>query len=213
MTWINFNTLYLFPLLCVAVLSCCGHQTPTPPTAMIEIAGRGDGISARQPLYRIKAPKTWEFSQPSLNDSLLDTMLPLCEFAIHENGETIRIAIHSFPTDKIEERIPPQAQISRWKQQFEDLNFASISTIPQAFNGFTGALFEGTGVLKGEPAMMLGWSLQIGLEHYQHLNHPGYKQMRSDVTIKAVGPAELMNSYRSSIIAFARSFELINEIP
>lgn len=68
--------------------------------------------------------------------------------------------------------------------------------------------------------MVLGWSLQLSPEHYRMLSHPSsaenedkYQQMRADVTIKAVGPKALTEKHRTKIMAFARSFELIEEIP
>lgn len=71
---------------------------------------------------------------------------------------------------------------------------------------------------------MMGWTMQLAPEHYSQLalkiqmakstidrNH--YSQMRSDFTIKATGPRSLMETHRNAILAFARSFELIEEIP
>lgn len=67
---------------------------------------------------------------------------------------------------------------------------------------------------------MMGWSMQMGSEHYRNLLfaeaiNPSkeFWQMRSDFTIKALGPSSLMQKYRLDIISFARRFELIKEIP
>lgn len=194
----------------------CNNSSLPQDSTFIEIAGRGNGLSQRQPIYRIKAPRFWKYTHPPLSDLLLDTTLPLCEFHIEEGEQNIRITIHNFPSDKIEERVPPKAQIARWKQQFDELDPSSISIVPQAFSGFSGSFFEASGVNKSQDVTVLGWSMQIGVEHYRNLNlypHPIHKQMRADATIKVVGPSDLILKHRHAIIAFARSFELINEIP
>jgi hypothetical protein len=201
-----------FMLLC----SCSIDNSSKSSLTTISIAARGNGQAPRPIIYRIKAPKAWTYSQPSLNDSLTDTTLALCEFSIEEDGQSIRITIHNFPSDKIEERIPPKAQIARWKQQFQELSTASVIIKPQAYSGYTGLFFEGSGKFNGTLTTILGWSMQMGREHYQTLSvfdHSLYKQMRADVTIKAVGPTDLMQKKRQEIEQFARSFELINEIP
>lgn len=203
-------------LILLLLMGCSSKETPSIGYTWVDIAGRGDGTPSRNLIYRVKMPNGWKFSSPPLSESLADTTLPLCEFHIEENEKVIRFTIHNFPTNRIEERIPPQAQIHRWKQQIEDLDTASVVTIPQAYNGFVGALFEGAGKIHGESILMLGWGLQIGHEHYRNLSwpaHPIYQQMRADITIKAVGPLDLMSEHRDEIIAFARSFELIHEIP
>jgi hypothetical protein len=67
---------------------------------------------------------------------------------------------------------------------------------------------------------MIGWSLQLDKEHYRTLAPPTpasqenlYREMRADVTLKATGPKETMEKHEEGIINFARSFELIEEIP
>ena len=70
--------------------------------------------------------------------------------------------------------------------------------------------------MNGQQIMVLGWALQLPLEHYQTILHSSLQEkdsMRSDVTIKAVGPLSLMQKHKEAIIAAARSFELIEEIP
>ena len=54
------------------------------------------------------------------------------------------------------------AQIMRWKRQFEQLDPATTSVKPQAFSGFVGYLFEGTGILSGETKTVLGWAMELG---------------------------------------------------
>lgn len=68
--------------------------------------------------------------------------------------------------------------------------------------------------------MVLGWAMQLAPQHLQFLQTPRneaeasrYRQMRASITIKAVGPQDLMDYHRKTIVAFAKSFELIDELP
>ena len=131
------------------------------------------------------------------------------------NEGSIRITIHNFPSNKIEERTPPGAQVARWKGQFEKLDTCESCVTPQTFNGYCGALFKGIGTMQEKPMMMLAWAMQITPQHYRALSDdsPIHKQMRADFTIKAVGPEELMEQYYKDIVEFAHSFELIEDVP
>lgn len=199
----------------------CSSQDSSSQLNNVAIAARDEGIPDIKPIvYRIKVPKIWIQQNPSSNESIADTTKAITEFFIHEGPAKIRIAIHNFPSNKLEQRIPPIAQISRWKKQFQSLNEASISIKPQAFGGYSGLLFEATGQMQGAQTSILGWVLQLTPEHYRNLSLPvhqsiaqRHRQMRGDVTIKAVGPADLMAKYRENIMAFARSFQLIDDMP
>lgn len=164
-------------------------------------------ISARDPerisLYRIKIPTLWQCQLPAPDESLVDTRKALCEFMIDDK---IRVTIHNFPAETLDERIPTQAQLQRWKQQLKDVDPISFVTTPQSFSGYVGLLLEGPGIM--------GWSLQLGQQQFRSLSSPEFpSQMRADITIKVTGPAELIQKYRSQIMSATRSFELIEEIP
>ncbi len=191
----------------------------TQPSKMEEIKGR-NADSQRQAIYRIRVPPGWIRRDPLPEESLADTTKALCEFIIYDGGLMVRIAIHNFPSDTIEQRIPPLAQVSRWQRQLDPIypNLSSIT--PQAFSGYSGFLFTGVGLLQGVETMVLGWAMQLAPEHYRALSPPqpgdktaSYQQMKGDVTIKAVGPRPLLEKHQMAIMAFARSFELIEEIP
>lgn len=187
-----------------------------------EIAGRDQ---QRKPIYRVKVPANWIRKDLDLNDSLEDTTKALCEFFIPGSPEPIRITIHNFPIDKPSERIPPNAQIARWKRQFTQLDPLSVSITSQSYSGFAGQFFEGKGILSDKSMVMMAWAMQLAPEHVSTLSlnismalHHSmdasiYRQMRADVTIKATGQQELMEQQRQAIISFAHSFELIQEIP
>lgn len=201
------------------------------PSRMIhntqQIAGRDDGTHAfsRPALYRAKVPESWRRLDPKSSTSIVDTTKPLCEFIIEEKDKAdIRITVHNFPSEGPEDRIPPNAQVARWKRQFTDLDLTTASLLPQSYGGFSGLLFTGTGRLANEFVTMMAWTMQIAPEHYSTLSFhmtlsqtPDqkhfWKQMRADYTIKALGPSTLMSKYRREIVAFAKSFELIQEIP
>lgn len=198
---------YLF-LLLITLVSC--STSPKEDIVLHSICGRD---AAHTLIYRIKAPAAWEHHPPSSDESLTDTTKALCEFMIDKQ---IRITIHNFPSESLEKRIPPEAQISRWRRQFSFLDPNATVISLQAYSGFKGLLFEGSGMLNGSKQTMMGWSMQLAPVHYRaltHLNLLNLDQLRSDITIKAVGPSEIMEQYRDQIIRFARSFELIEAIP
>jgi hypothetical protein len=219
----------LFLLFACLSTSCQDQSKITSNTSFQEIAGRDFGKEnqssyIRNKIYRCHAPPNWHRNDPSQHESIADTTKALCEFVIDEDGEEIHITIHNFPTSKAEERIPPGAQVARWKRQFTDLDLTTLSVTPQSNGGFAGLLFEGSGILKGETSTVMAWGMQLGPEHYSTLNfhmntslslqeQEHFRQLLSDYTIKAVGPVALVEKHRDAILAFARSFELIEEIP
>lgn len=210
-----------FALIIFGCCSCSQQEPPASNFNVVEIAARDDKSPQTKPIiYRVKVPKNWTQQNPSADVSIVDTTKSITEFYITEEKEKIRIAIHNFPSDSMDQRIPPQAQLSRWKKQFQSLDHTSVSVKPQAFGGYSGLLLEATGHLQGIKTSILGWSLQLAPEHYRALSYAipptlidRYRQMRGDVTIKAVGPQQLMAKYRDEIISFARSFQLIDDIP
>ncbi len=208
----------ILPLL-MLTLSCSQETIDDPKTSWQTIAGRDQALEhqviRRYPVYRARIPANWQRKDPSPTDSIQDTTKSLVEFIIPSENP-LTISIHNFPTDKIEERIPPQAQVARWKRQ---IGADEVVVLPEAYGGFSGYYFEGKGNLKGSNVGVLGWTMQLSPEHYHHLqSHEKkekeyLKQMRADYTIKVVGLQDQIMQHRSEIIAFAHSFELIQEIP
>lgn len=204
------------------LVGCSSEKTDPSSTntaMMDEIKGR-DTDGPRQAIYRMRVPPEWIRRDPLPNESLADTTKALCEFIIADAGGIIRIAIHNFPSETMEQRIPPMAQVVRWQRQFDPI-FPNLSSVnPQSFSGYSGLLFTGVGMMKGTETMVLGWALQLAPEHYRTLSALNstegkniLKQMQADVTIKATGPRALIETHQAAIIAFAQSFELIEEIP
>lgn len=211
-------------MIFLCCFSSCAQEEPPVSLVQkrIEISARDDGsMKEHSPLiYRFKVNPEWKLSLPDRRESIADTTKALAEIFILDGSQKIRIAIHNFPSDQMNERIPPLAQIARWKKQFQALMPQHVTITPQAFGGYQGYLMEATGLMHDTSTTVMGWSLQLPPEHYQSLNKAisrseqiKFRQMRGDVTIKAVGPKDLMHKHREEIVAFARSFQLIDDIP
>lgn len=183
-------SIFISVLLLACLVSCGAPDLPT--AGYQDIPGRD-----QKPLYRIKVPFGWK--RKAIDGPLEDTTKPLCEFLIEG---AVRATIHNFPNIKV----PPQAQITRWKKQFSSLDPQGALITPQAFSGYVGLKFEGSGLIEGKKTFIMGWSMQIAPEFYSFVQG----QLGSDVTIKVVGPKELIETYREEIERFARSFELID---
>ncbi len=180
------------------------------------ICGRDEGQGldrvVRYPLYRAKVPKDW--IRKDSTESVADTTRPLVEYSIDGN---IVVTVHNFPADALEKRIPPEAQIERWKRQ---LNGEEEVLKPQAHGGFAGLALCAVRRSDNNCSAVLGWAMQLAPEHFQNLQLAGteeemrhFRQMRSDYTIKAKGPPDLIEQHKSMIELFADSFELIEELP
>lgn len=194
-------------ILIVCVCSSCEPASQPWNAPWQTIAGRDPAIT--QPIYRARIPAHWQRVDPLPDESLADTTKPLCRLLILASEGQIDITIHNFPTDTIDQRIPPQSQVARWQRQLGDRASNTDSIRPFAHGGFVGLFFEADG--------LLAWSLQLAPSHYRTLSLPPAshlnRQLRADYTIKATGPESALAHHRSDILAFARSFELIAEIP
>lgn len=211
------KALFFFLLLMTSV--GCESPTTSVPMKYHVIHGRSIPKTA---VYRVRVPENWIIQDHT--KQIEDTTTPLCEFFIPSSNtdERVRITIHNFPTDQLEERVSPKAQIERWRRQFTTLDPTTTHMIPQSYAGFVGLLFEGSGIMKGSESSMLAWAMQLSPEHYSVLNVSQYypveqlphiRQMRADYTIKATGSKALISQYKEEIISFAHSFELIDEVP
>lgn len=182
-------------------------ESPFSPT-------NGSLVPKRLPIYRAKVPISWVRQNPSEEESIADTMKPLCTYYIDHKEDQLRITIHNFPTNSMEEQTAPASQIARWKQQFDRLDPTDIMVMPLASGGFAGLYFEGKGTLQAVNGTVMGWSMQMAPEQYQNLqaNNHVERQRRADYTIKAQGDPKIMAEKRNELHFFANSFELIEEI-
>lgn len=205
-------------LLLIIYLPTGCHQSPSSSSQSWQLfAGRNNEHSLERPmLYRAIVPSHWNRQDASPEESLVDTTKAICEFIIRENDGSIRLTIHTFPILQDRMRIPPQAQIARWKGQFDELDIVATHTLPETHGGFSGLFFEGQGILHENETKVIGWSMQLAPVFERQFNQGRNlvdRNKRADYTIKASGPPELMNKCRQEILTFARSFELIDELP
>ncbi len=199
----------LFLFLFLSLLASCQTQ-PKNPLHTTEIWGRSDTatLSTREPIYRIQIPEGWTVIIPPLESSLTDTTEPLMTLINHD----VKVTFHNFPVAKMDQRIPPQAQITRWKKQFDQLEETSVLLVPFATGGFTGIQFEATGVQKGTLISVKAWTMQLTPELFQKLPEKSLQE-KSDWTLKAVGPSEQLELLQEDLQLMARSIELIREVP
>jgi hypothetical protein len=212
------NSLYL-SLLLNLFTACSSSPASSDSGEWQYFSGRNTEASLERPLiYRAKVPASWQRITPPPSESIFDSRKPLSEFLIRSEDEnsSLRLTLHNFPTNSIEQRVPPSAQICRWKRQFDYLDAVSINITPESRGGFAGLFFEASGIQNGIPMAVIGWSMQLTPEHYRTLAHSTHEistQMQSDYTLKAVGSPDSILKHKNSLIAFAHSFELIHEIP
>jgi hypothetical protein len=205
MNWIK---IYFIPLIFMNLTSC-QSTNPTSTVQWHSIRGRESSVA----LYRAQVPMHWICQDLSSSARLADTTQPVCELLIIKGKEQIRITMHPFPYTAESVRIPPQAQIARWKNQLESINLLKTTVHACSHGGFHGLCLESEGQQQGQPVSILGWSFQLAQFYDQQLDLENDQPKRADYTIKAVGPSALMQHYRQEIIAFAESFELIDELP
>ncbi len=217
MNEIIFRSLRTHFILLV-LISCTNAPSPAHFSSNWQlISGRDEGHLLDRPLiYRALVPSDWTRRDPLSHESISDTKKAICEFYKIEDNQTIRLTIHTFPIIEAHLRIPPQAQIARWKRQFDTLDPLHTLLMTETSGGFSGLYFEGQGILQGQPTKVMGWSMQLASGYERRLSlekHPLDRLKRADYTIKASGPIDLMNKYHAAIVAFAHSFELIDELP
>lgn len=208
---------YTLIFLSLLIIVSCNPSPPLPPRKWRLISGRIEDSSVKKPLlYRAYLPSRWIQVELNREVSIMDTTQPVAEFFLEENERKIRLTFHTFPIHEDFQRIPPEAQIARWKQQFDELDPLSILISPVSHGGFHGLAFEGQGVLKEEPAAVMGWSMLLADIYARQLKESfslADQTKRADYTIKATGDPDMVRRYRTEIANFAQSFELIEELP
>ena len=207
------RSLFIGGCLLVGLCSCeRSDHIPSYPSLFLmqTIDGRDEGKPfLRYPLYSVKVPSHWKRVDPVASESIADTTKSLCEFIIEDR---VKITVHNFPIENILQKIPPIAQVNRWRTQFVSLDPALTILTPQSHDGFVGFYLECQGLLHGESTMLLGWAMQLAPEHDQRLGDHLSKGEKADYTIKVLGPPEYVYKHQEAIILFANSFELIKEL-
>jgi len=192
----------------------CEKQEKTLPFTWQEINGRDEivayGQRVRRAVYHAQIPLGWQRFDPAHSKSNEDTTQPIVSFVIDDG---LALVVHTFPSNNLDERIPPIAQVQRWQGQLQKCQ--AVQRV--GHSGFTGLYLEGM----NEKGGVRAWAMQLDMQHYQTLHflagtveeEEHYKQMSADYTIKVFGPVEKLEQHRNAIDLFVNSFELIQEIP
>jgi len=213
----NFKLLSLTFLL-IFLISSCQEPKKIKEKHWQFISARDNGLSFDRPfVYRAIAPTNWIRKNPKNDESIQDTRKANCEFYLlnEEKEKGMRLTIHTFPIQNLQLSISNEAQIARWKQQFSYLNPLSIKVTSLSRGGFNGLAFEAEGIIDDKQTMVIAWSMKLA-PLYSHLlqqTREVKQELLADYTIKVVGDPEFMKTNRLDIIEFAKSFELIEELP
>ncbi len=170
-------------------------------------------------LYRFMPPENWK-RVDSGEPAAADSREPIAHYQLQLDGEQVDLTIHNFPIDTLDERIPPEAQIARWKQQIDEMNLSTVQVKPQAFGGFVGLLLQAEGIKQRKPLAMMAWTMQLAPQFYTALElldtpekHSFTRQLHADFTIKIVGSPSLLAREKEKIERSARTFALLDELP
>lgn len=193
-------------------VSCERFPSKTQDVEWKDIRGR-----VEKKLYRAKVPKSWK--EETVSEGLLaDTTKPLLKWTINSHSTPIQVTVHNFPRNIGAPPIPPNAQIERWKRQFDLLDPTTVSVEPESHGGFVGLIFQGEGEIENKKCMIIGSSMILGKELEDELTffikkNLIQKEMLADYTIKATGEREMLPSKKEEIMGFITSFELIEDLP
>lgn len=102
------------------------------------------------------------------------------------------LTLHTFPYATLEQRIPPEAQIERWKRQTGECDTSFFA------NG-------GFGGIRLESEDMIAYAMQLSPLLFRNCS----TELKADYTLKFMGSVE---KHRKDIDAFAESFEWIQPI-
>lgn|GEM_PF-919585 len=222
----NFPSVQIPPLIFFIFLlltACSSAPTdkyPSKKGSWQEFSGRDwaeirneDALLMRPVVYRAFVPFQWERKDADTQKSIKDTMKPICEYTIHDSNMKIRLTIHTFPFNDSSSRIPCMAQITRWKDQFQEIDLLFTFTTQESHGGFCGLKLEAQGIYQNEKCKILAWSMQLAQEHERRLTDQGLDKYKlADYTIKVMGSPFLVEKHKKEIQNFANSFEFIEEL-
>ena len=181
-----------------------------------KIAARNEEKSLNRPLvYQALLAKQWKKIPIPFDQSIYDSKLAVCQFLIEETKPELSLFLHTFPFNKGQMRPSPQAQIERWKRQFEAATSLEMEVTPFSCNGFCGLKLIAEGKMKGKPVQMIAYAMQLAEEHRREIElslSPLDRYKLADYTIKIVGPLLDLQRHKEDIEKFAQSFEFIDEL-
>jgi len=209
-----------FWLLFLLVLAACSSESPEKYSeedySWQEFQARNEELSLVRPvIYRAFVPNSWTRKDFGANGSISDTKKPICEFIVADSADQVHLTIHTFPFNHSQARIPCQAQMMRWKNQFEELHPLLTHVYNETHGGFCGMKLEAQGVFQQKEQKMIAWSMELANEHERQLHLSARKidnYKLADYTIKVVGSPHLVDKHKNEIQKFAESFELIEEL-
>jgi hypothetical protein len=212
---------FLISLFSICILVGCNQENKPADSNWQEFCCRDLGDpSTRIPLYRAITPSHWQRKNQLPTASLVDSTKPISEFFIGQyDNEKVYLSVFTFPVKNYDQRIPPLAQLERWKMQFEEFDPTSLTISPCSHGGFIGLSICLTGLINGLETSLLGFSMQIAPTHWFSLQQNSenisvkQSQITADYTIKATGSPSAILKWTDEILLFANSFELIEEIP
>lgn len=172
------------PFYLIFLLAAC-NEPEIPQVKKETFSGR----YTKRALYQTEVPLHWQRIEPE--GDLRDTKIPIVSYQI----EDALLTLHTFPYSSFEMRIPPEAQVERWKRQFN--NAGEVTQV--AHGGFGGFRHE----IEGE---MIGYAMQLSPVLFKAILD---QDIRADYTIKCVGPQITLEKYRDEIDDFATNFEWI----
>ena len=182
----------IFWIFCFLLVGC--HEIEHSNTKKETFSGRHKDVA----IYQAEVPFHWE--RMDNTGDLSDTKIPICSYKVGENILTI----HNFPYATIEERIPPEAQINRWKSQIPNGDY---DITPLSNGGFGGFRLEASDEERG----MIAYAMQLTPVIFR--SFPAAElDLKADYTIKLVGNLESIEKNRKDVEDFALSFEHIAAI-
>lgn len=158
------------------------------------------GRLSKNPIYQVQVPLDWEKNIPEIPSK--DTKDPIATFYVDQ----VTISIHNFPTQKIEDRIYPEAQIERWKDQKK---WEVLDTSPYTNGGFGGFFLE---AYTKDGQGCFAYALQLTPSLFRAISENEIDK-KADYTIKVTGPSKTLQDLKTKIEQFADSFEWIEPIP
>lgn len=206
----SMRLLILF--LCIA-WGC--EKSTTPSYKEVFAYGRGEDSS---PVYRLFIPQDWE-TLPLSEQGKVDSREPNLTLLAPIGDKKLPIYFHNFPVANLNERIPPEAQVQRWKEQIPKIVFEK--TEPVSRGGFFGLYAQIEGAKEERAIKTLAVAMQLdptfardlSQRHETLIDANALAQTLADYTLKCMGSEEEIEKIKEAFEKIAASIELIEELP
>ncbi len=208
----------LLLLICLSFGSCMFQKSNKHYYSWQELQGHKIAVVqekdkfSTEPVYRVRAPLSWEKVAIATEPGVLDHTRPLCEYKIKGDGGEVTVTLHQYYYSNPRLRPSPFARIQRIQRLFSYLDPTETYVIPLEHREFTGYFFKGSGLYRDKrETTILTWAMQMQAGIYEKVTqeHQGQELKTSDYMIEARGPTSLVNKHSQQIVDFAKSFHLI----